>query len=149
MASMSGSESLATTAVAVTITDGRPDGTASDVTVTRCDRGGGTGLVRRGWLGASAGRVGSHGPGGQIASSEPPTPPYTDRALGLLMPIAHNQIRFFGIAIRFRQNRPDIPGPGNGPFLLKRRVSGRKFVIAVTDGGLLRCLCDPYSLARH
>jgi hypothetical protein len=34
---MSGSESLAPTAVAVTVTDGRPAGAASDVTVTKRD----------------------------------------------------------------------------------------------------------------
>jgi hypothetical protein len=47
------------------------------------------------------------------------------------MPIARNRIKFIEIAIRFRQSRPDIPCPENGPFLLKRRVPDRKFVISI------------------
>jgi hypothetical protein len=47
------------------------------------------------------------------------------------MPVARNQIRFIEIAIRSQQSRPDIPCPENGPFLLNRRVPGRKFVIAL------------------
>jgi hypothetical protein len=46
--------------------------------------------------------------------------------MGLLILAAHNQIRFFEIVIRFRRNRPDILGLGNGPFLLNRQVPGRK-----------------------
>jgi hypothetical protein len=65
--------------------------------------------------------------------------PYTDGATGLLDPVARNLIRFIEIAIRFRRNRPDDPGPGNRPFLLKRRVPDRKFVIAVA------CLRNPAS----
>jgi hypothetical protein len=64
-----------------------------------------------------------------------PHTPYTDRAMGLLNPVARNRIKFIAIAIRLRQNRPDIPYPGNTPFLLKRRVPGRKSVIAVAEGG--------------
>jgi hypothetical protein len=60
----------------------------------------------------------------------PPNTPYTDRATGLLEPVARNRIKFIEIAIHLRQNRPAIPGPGNGPFLFERRVPGRKFVIA-------------------
>jgi hypothetical protein len=55
-----------------------------------------------------------------------PHTPYTDHATGLLEPAACNRIKFIEIAIRFRQNRPGIPRPGNGPFLLNRRVPGRK-----------------------
>jgi hypothetical protein len=62
--------------------------------------------------------------------------PYTDGATGLLEPVARNLIRFIEIAIRFRQNRPDIPSLGNGPFFLERRVPGRKSVIA---GGVTTC----------
>ena len=53
------------------------------------------------------------------------TPPYTNRATRLLMSVARNLIRFIEIAIHLRQNRPDIPRLGNGPFLLNRRVLGR------------------------
>jgi hypothetical protein len=62
--------------------------------------------------------------------------PYTDRATGLLDPAARNRSRFIEIAIRFRWNRPDISCPENGPFLLERRVPGRKSVIA---GGVTTC----------
>jgi hypothetical protein len=37
--------------------------------------------------------------------------PYTDRATGLLIPVAHNRSRFIAIAIRFQQNRLDSPCP--------------------------------------
>jgi hypothetical protein len=40
---------------------------------------------------------------------------YTDRAAGLLDPAARNRSRFIQIAIRFRQNRPDIPRPETPP----------------------------------
>ena len=53
------------------------------------------------------------------------------------MPVARNRIKFIEIAIRFRQNRPDILCPGNRPFLLNRRVPGKKFVIAAADCGFL------------
>src|SRR3954453_5472599 len=59
-----------------------------------------------------------------------PHTPYTDRADGTLDPVAHNRTRFIAIAIHLRQAGPDIPGLGNGPFLLNRRVPGRKSVIA-------------------
>src|SRR4051812_47813583 len=59
-----------------------------------------------------------------------PHTPFTDRATGLLDPPARNPIRFIEIAIRFRRNRPDIAHPGNGPFLLNRRVPVQKSVIA-------------------
>jgi hypothetical protein len=36
--------------------------------------------------------------------------------------------------------RVKYPHPRNGPFFLNRRVPGRKFVIAVADGGFLKCL---------
>src|SRR4051812_12293501 len=38
-----------------------------------------------------------------------PHTPYTDRATGLLDPVARNLTRFFEIVIRFQRNRPDIP----------------------------------------
>jgi hypothetical protein len=50
-----------------------------------------------------------------------PHTPYTDRATGLLMSVTRNQIKFIAIAIHLRHNRPDIPGPENGPFLLNRQ----------------------------
>jgi hypothetical protein len=56
------------------------------------------------------------------------------------MPVARNRIKFIAIAIRFRQSRPDIPRPENGPFFFERRVPGRKSVIAVADCGFLRRL---------
>jgi hypothetical protein len=56
-----------------------------------------------------------------------PTPPYTDRATGLLEPVARNLIKFIEIAIHLRQARPDIPGLENGPFLLNRRLPVQKF----------------------
>jgi hypothetical protein len=50
----------------------------------------------------------------------------------------------------FRQNRRDIPRSGNGPFLFKRRVPGKKFVIAAADCGFLdrlswRILVSPFT----
>ena len=72
-------------------------------------------------------------------------PPYGCARAGLLMPVARNRIRFIEIAIRFRQNRPDIPRPRNGPFLLNRRVPGRKFVIAVACLGEIRRSQSPPS----
>ena len=63
--------------------------------------------------------------------SRTPTTPCTDCAMGLLVPVARNPAGFFQIAIRFRQSRPDVPRPRNGPFRLNRRVPGGKIVIAV------------------
>jgi hypothetical protein len=60
-----------------------------------------------------------------------PHTPYTNRATGLLIPVARNRSRFIEIAIRFRRHRPDIPRPENGPFRFERRVPGRKSVIAL------------------
>src|SRR3954469_2155363 len=85
-------------------------------------------------------RSGSHGPTALGASSEPRRPPLRCARAGLLMPVARNRSRFFKIAIRFRQNAVKYLHPRNGPFLLKRQVPGRKFVIATADGGFLRCL---------
>jgi hypothetical protein len=50
-----------------------------------------------------------------------PTPPYTDRATGLLIPIARNRIRFIEIAIRFRQNASNIPTRQTAPSFLNDR----------------------------
>ena len=69
--------------------------------------------------------------------------PLMMRALGLLIPIARNRIRFIAIAIRFRQNAVKHLRPGNHPFLLNRRVPGRNFVIAVAClGEIRRRHCD-------
>jgi len=43
-------------------------------------------------------------------------PPYTDRADGTLDPVAHNRIKFFEIAIRFRQNASHIPTHKTAPY---------------------------------
>jgi len=48
-------------------------------------------------------------------------------------------------ADHFRQNRPDIPGLGKGPFLLERRVPGRNSVITVAYLGKIRCRQSPPS----
>jgi len=53
-------------------------------------------------------------------AADPHTPLYGARA-GTLIPVARNQIKFIEIAIHPQQNRPDIPGLGNGPFLLNRQ----------------------------
>jgi hypothetical protein len=83
--------------------------------------------------------------GGTDRHAADPGPPYTDRALGLLIPIACNRIRFIEIAIHLRRNRPDIPHPRNGPFLLNRRIPGRKSVIAVACPGEIRHSQSPPS----
>jgi hypothetical protein len=61
------------------------------------------------------------------------------------MPVARNRIKFIAIAIHLRQTRPDIPGLENGPFLLNRRVPGRKSVIAVACPGEIRRRQSPPS----
>jgi hypothetical protein len=95
-----------------------------DCAVTNRD---GTGRSRwltaaRRWPGGGAG--GSYGQAQERRVRAPHTP-YTDRATGLLMPIARNRSRFIEIAIHLQQSRPDNPHPRNGPFLLERRVPGR------------------------
>jgi hypothetical protein len=45
------------------------------------------------------------------------------RALGLLIPIARNRIRFIEIAIRFRQIAVKHPRPENRPLRLDRWVT--------------------------
>jgi hypothetical protein len=68
----------------------------------------------------------------RIARSRTPTPPCTDRAMGLLVPVASNPIRFSKpVSCSGRTGR--IFPLGNDPFLFDRRVPGRKFVIAGTD----------------
>src|SRR4051794_36887755 len=74
---------------------------------------------------------GSHWPSAGTPRSRTPTPPYTDCATGLLIPVVRNRTRFIEIAIHLRRTRPDIPHLENGPFLLERRVPGRKSMIAV------------------
>jgi hypothetical protein len=44
-----------------------------------------------------------------------PHTPCTDRALGLLIPIARNRTRFIEIAIRSRQNASNIPTHETAP----------------------------------
>ncbi len=61
------------------------------------------------------------------------------------VPAARNRIRFFEIAIHPRRSRPDDPCPGNGPFLLNRRVPGGKSVIAVACLGAIRRSQSPPS----
>ena len=53
--------------------------------------------------------------GGTDRHAADPGPPYTDRALGLLIPIACNRIKFIEIVIRSRQGRPDSPRPETPP----------------------------------
>jgi hypothetical protein len=60
----------------------------------------------------------SHGPGAGVLRLRTPTLSYTDRAMGLLIPVARNRIKFIEIAIRFRQSRPDIPRPETPPSFL-------------------------------
>src|SRR4051812_37764236 len=52
-------------------------------------------------------------PPAPIATQRTPEPPLWSARARLLMPVAHNRIKFIEIALRFRQNRPDIPGLGN------------------------------------
>jgi len=65
------------------------------------------------------------------------------------MSVTRNRIRFIEIAIHPRQNASNIPTDETAPFLLKRQVLDRKFVIAVADGGFLRRLCSPHNLVRY
>jgi hypothetical protein len=77
---------------------------------------------------AIAGRV--PWPAAQAASVLPGGPPYDARGRDSL-----NQSRAPGSDFQDRNSLPaecvKYPHPRNGPFLLERRVSGRKFVIAV------------------
>ena len=91
-------------------------------------------------------RSGSHGRRRRSPRNGPADPLMDARAAGLLMPVARNRIRFIEIAIHLRQNRPDIPRPGNGPFLLERRVPGRKSVIAV---GVTTCNTSRHTRDRR
>ena len=124
-----------------------------DCAVTNRD---GTGRSRwltaaRRWPGGGAG--GSYGQAQERRVRAPHTP-YTDRATGLLMPIARNRSRFIEIAISSRRSRPDIPRPRNTPFRLNRRVPGRKSVIAaganrvVTLGGRRHPVVSPSRCGR-
>jgi hypothetical protein len=74
---------------------------------------------------------GSHGPAAPTASSEPGDPPYDARGRD------SSNLSHATRPDHFRQNRRDIPRSGNGPFLFKRRVPGKKFVIAAADCGFL------------
>jgi hypothetical protein len=78
---------------------------------------------------------GSHGPSAGVPRSRTPTPPIRIVRRDSSYPSHATGPDFIEIAIHLRQTRPDIPGLGNGPFLLKRRVPGRKFVIAIADCG--------------
>src|SRR3954466_64031 len=71
---------------------------------------------------------------GRNAAFAHPHTPFTDHAMGLLIPVARNRIRFIAIAIRFRRNRPGIPRPENEPFFFERRVPSRKSVIEGASG---------------
>ena len=50
-----------------------------------------------------------------------PHTPYTDRAMGLLMPVARNRSRFIQIAIRLRPSASNIPIPETAPSSLNDR----------------------------
>jgi hypothetical protein len=72
--------------------------------------------------GAGAGRGGSHGWRRRSPRSGPGGPPLWSARARLLMPVARNQIRFFEIAIRSRQNAVKHPRPENRPLWLDRWV---------------------------
>ena len=57
------------------------------------------------------------GPMGRTARPHPANPhtPYTNRVMGLLIPVARNWIKFIAITIPSRQNWPDIPCPETPP----------------------------------
>jgi hypothetical protein len=68
----------------------------------------------------------------RIVRSHTPTPPCTDRALGLLIPVASNPIRF-SKPVSFSGRAGRIFPLRTAPFLSDQRVPGRKFIIADTD----------------
>jgi hypothetical protein len=83
-------------------------------------------------LDRSDGRNGSHGPGAGSCVRAPPTPPYTDCAMGLLVPVASNPTRF-SKPVPFSGRAGRIFPLRTAPFLSDQRVPGRKFIIADTD----------------
>jgi hypothetical protein len=113
-------------AIKRTLVVGRLDRVVTHCDITKCDGAGRATAAGR--IVALAERV--PWPVAPIARSGPGDPPlriarwdsYDHRA---------QPDQIFEIALRLMQSRPDIPCPGNGPFRLKRRVPGGKFVIAV------------------
>jgi hypothetical protein len=104
---------------------------------------------RKGWRERGADRGGSPCPPASIAFSGPGRPPLCCARTRLLMPIAHNRIRFIAIAIRFRQIAVKTSPAGKPPLTAGSMGTYAEFVIAVTDGEFLRRLCGLHNLARY
>jgi hypothetical protein len=91
------------------------------------------------WAGGGAGGAGPLA-GGTDRLQRTGEPPLMMRAGGTPRTSRPQPDQIFQDRISLPAESAGYPHPRNGPFLLNRRVPDRKFVIAVADGGFLKCL---------